>query len=274
VISEISINHPKQITLFGCGWLGYPLAQELIQHGYTVCGTTTSENKMASLKQAGIEAFLLDVSREVLIPERLFQTDVWIMAFPPKTKSTDGGWYGKAVANLVQKAGNSAVQKIILLSSTSVYPDSEVWVTEEDLITEVTTGNTAIFKAEEALLASHLSTYVLRLGGLAGDDRVLARHFAGKSQIPKGHSPVNLLHRQDAIQIIQLFVENEYPNGIYNVCSPEHPSRLELYTQECAKRGWPAPVFVKEGKGKMVSVDKLCKETGYHFLYPHPADFV
>mgnify|MGYP003615968040 CR=1 FL=1 len=40
-----------KISILGCGWLGFPLAQKLIETGYEVKGSTTSESKLEALKK-------------------------------------------------------------------------------------------------------------------------------------------------------------------------------------------------------------------------------
>ena len=48
----------KTISLLGCGWLGLPLAKQLIEKGYTVKGTTTTEDRMSVLECAGVVPYL------------------------------------------------------------------------------------------------------------------------------------------------------------------------------------------------------------------------
>ena len=86
----------EQITIFGCGWLGLPLAKALIEKGYAVKGSTTTHGKLEVFRQKGIQPFLLDFKEENL-PESFLKSDVWIIAFPPKSKQTDGKWYWQAV---------------------------------------------------------------------------------------------------------------------------------------------------------------------------------
>ena len=51
-----------QISILGCGWLGFPLAKALVSKGFSVKGSTTSDEKIAVLKNAGIEPFLIALS--------------------------------------------------------------------------------------------------------------------------------------------------------------------------------------------------------------------
>ena len=47
----------KNISIIGCGWLGFPLAKHLIRLGYHIKGSTTSKDKLTKLESEGIEAF-------------------------------------------------------------------------------------------------------------------------------------------------------------------------------------------------------------------------
>ena len=46
-------------SIFGCGWLGKPLALYLLEKDFQVKGSTTSEEKMQELKEEGIDAQLI-----------------------------------------------------------------------------------------------------------------------------------------------------------------------------------------------------------------------
>ena len=262
----------NSISIFGCGWLGFPLAQLLLQKGYEVSGSTTTSEKLPILADKGINTFQINFALDT-IPTDFLKSDIWVIAFPPKSKSTDGNWYWQAMKRISELAGNHRPTKMILISTTSVYPDSETTYTEEFEMTELNTGNVSIFQAEQCVLKSTVNQkFVLRLGGLAGANRFLARHFSGKSDLKGGNHPVNLLHQDDAIHAIVHFIENEIESGIYNVCSPIHPSRKELYTQDCHRFGLPLPHFKDETESsKIISSEKI--RGFYTFKYIDPIDF-
>lgn len=52
----------KQISILGCGWLGFPLAKSLLEKGFSINGSTTSVEKIAVLEKAGIHPFLVSLS--------------------------------------------------------------------------------------------------------------------------------------------------------------------------------------------------------------------
>jgi nucleoside-diphosphate-sugar epimerase len=262
----------KQISIFGCGWLGLPLAELLLQKGYEVSGSTTTSEKLPILAEKGITAFQLNFALDE-IPADFLKSDVWVIAFPPKSKSTDGNWYLQAIKQISELSKSYRPTKMILLSTTSVYPDSETTYTEEFEMTELNTGNMSIFQAEQCVLKSTVQQkYVLRLGGLAGANRFLARHFSGKSDLKGGNHPVNLLHQEDAILAITHIIENEPESGIYNVCSSKHPTRKELYTYDCQRFDKPLPHFKDETESsKIISSEKISKL--YSFKYNDPKKF-
>ena len=53
------------ISTLGCGWLGFPLAKQLVSLGFKVKGSTTTSAKLKVMEGAGIWPFILDVSPQV-----------------------------------------------------------------------------------------------------------------------------------------------------------------------------------------------------------------
>ena len=43
------MNPKQRISILGCGWLGLPLAKELLDRSFEVKGSTTSSNKLDQL---------------------------------------------------------------------------------------------------------------------------------------------------------------------------------------------------------------------------------
>jgi 3-hydroxyisobutyrate dehydrogenase-like beta-hydroxyacid dehydrogenase len=49
----------KNVSILGCGWLGKSLAVSLLDEGYTVKGSTTTEEKLALLELNHIEPYMM-----------------------------------------------------------------------------------------------------------------------------------------------------------------------------------------------------------------------
>ena len=55
----------KTSSLLGCGYLGFPLALNLLQMGYNVKGSTTTPGKIQQLKKAGIIPYLINLEENI-----------------------------------------------------------------------------------------------------------------------------------------------------------------------------------------------------------------
>lgn len=55
------MNGNNKISILGIGWLGFPLAKKLIEIGYDVKGSTTSESKIEVLKTNNIQPFQIEL---------------------------------------------------------------------------------------------------------------------------------------------------------------------------------------------------------------------
>ncbi|MEM9983228.1 MAG: SDR family NAD(P)-dependent oxidoreductase, partial [Bacteroidota bacterium] len=157
--------------------------------------------------------------------------------------------------------------------ATSVYPELNKEVGEEEA-TRV--ANPALWDGEQ-LLQNTLKDKVctLRLGGLMGDDRVAGKYFAGKKDLKTGDTPVNYIHRDDAIGIITKVIEQEIKNEVFNVVAPQHPTRKEVYLYQAQKYGFEVPTFAATTTTdyKQVSTEKLRNLLNYSFQYPDPLNF-
>jgi len=66
-------------------------------------------------------------------------------------------------------------------------------------------AESALYRSEQLFHENtNFQTTVIRLAGLIGPGRNPARFFAGKTNIPNGNAPVNLIHLDDCIGFIGL----------------------------------------------------------------------
>lgn len=257
----------KRISILGCGWLGFPLAQQLKRNGFVVKGSTTNLNKKELLEKEDIQAFLLELTSESLIGQDLesfFDTDVLVISIPPKRKEQH--LYLSKIKKLDSYL--SAIPLIIFTSSTSVYPSINREIIEEDLKPDKASGH-EIKKVEDYLMKM-TKTCVLRLSGLIGESRHAGRFFDGKINIPNGLSPVNLVCQEDVVNIMEKVIEQSI-EGIFNVCMTEHPSRKEFYSQATKHYKGIAPIFLEELKDfKKINGEKILREINYQMKYSDP----
>ena len=247
----------NSISILGCGWLGLPLATVLSKKGYSIKGSTTSENKMELLKSNGIDPFIVDLNKRDYEISNFLSSEVLIIAIP--SKNVDG------FKNLLLQIEKSNVKKVIFISSTSVYRNSNDIVTEESEIKKTPLSEIeSLFKFN-----SHFKTTIVRFSGLIGYDRKPGNFFKNGKIIQNPEGFVNLIHRDDCLQIIKKIIELNIWDITLNASTDSHPSRKDFYTKEFIKEKRNSPVFNEQSLNeyKIVSNEKLKNLLSYRFNY-------
>lgn len=266
----------RTISVLGCGWLGLPLAASLARAGHTVRGSTTSPQKLSRLEEAGLRAHRLVVEDEVEgdDPAAFFASDVLVFAVPPSGRDVPYAAVAKAVRRAAEEHGTGWV---VMMSSTSVYPNLDAVVDEAGAGAEeglpLGRHGAEVLAAERVFYAcERCDTTVLRLAGLYGHGRHPARSLAGRDGLAGGEAPVNLVHRDDVIGVVEAVLEREARGRTFNVCADAHPTRRRLYPVVAERLGLEPPIFTDgadEGY-KIVSNRRLKDELGYVFRHPDP----
>ena len=260
-----------QISILGCGWLGFPLAQSLLQKKYRIKGSTTSENKLVVLEESGIVPFLISLEEEQVIgkiEEFFHDSSVLIIDIPPKLRKENAENFVSKIETLLPFIEQSTIQKVLFISSTSVYADDNSIVTEETIPKPETESGKQLLEAEKFLSQnSNFQTTILRFGGLIGPNRNPINFIAGKTNLDNPEAPVNFIHQEDCICIIEKIIQQNYWEKIINAANPNHPTRREYYGQKSKAHDLPLPQFneSQDSKGKTICSDKLIQELGYDF---------
>ncbi|KAA3438274.1 SDR family oxidoreductase [Rufibacter hautae] len=260
-----------RISVMGCGWLGFPLAQELVKKGYEVKGSTTTPAKVDVLQTAGIEPFLLSFpenSSETDLQDFL-ATDVLVFNLPPSRSATDQNSYEQLLQTVLAAA--PAALKVIFVSSTSVYPDLNREVKEEDAVASPSAAS-LMLRCEYLVQQATAQSTVVRFGGLMGGTRHPGRFLAGKTEVPQPNGPVNMIHLADCVGLLLEILQQEKWGFTFNACAPEHPTRQEFYTLAAKGLGLTPPAFAlaEEEKYKIINSDFIQQELDYTFLFPDP----
>ena len=238
----------NRISILGCGWYGLELAKELIKNNYTVKGSTTTPEKLNSLQQSGIIPYLINFSEgEDHFDTDFFNCDLLIISIPPKRSASEQHTFLSKIQRISNAAISGNISNIIFISATSVYGDSNEEVNELTTPSPETESGKAILSAESVLKSiSKLTTTILRFGGLIGPNRDPGRFFAGKSAIPNGKAPVNLIHLSDCIGLTLSIIEKQAFGYTYNACATDHPTDQSFNTAASLKSGFEKPQFNDE----------------------------
>lgn len=235
----------ETVSILGCGWFGFPLAQALLADNYVVKGSTTNAEKLEQLKEAGIDAHQIAFKEGTEIwDDDFFKCDILVICIPPKAKEKTNIEYAERILRFGQLTKS---RQVILISSTGVYEDGNFVVDEKAIPQPQSESGKQLLEAEMILRKqTHFVTTVIRFGGLVGPNRTLAKHFAGKKNIPNGLAPINLIHLNDCIGITKSIIRKMAFGFIYHGVAPSHPSRQEYYTKVCLEEGLESPVFLEE----------------------------
>lgn len=271
-MSNANIN---SISILGCGWLGLPLAKSLIENGYSVKGSVRDINQLKLLNDSGIEPYYININPYVVGKDiyNFFSSDVLIINFPPGRRDDIESYHKAQFENLLAELKLGNVGKVIFVSSTSVYPSLNREVVEEDAVAPEKASGRALLTVEKMLLNSeNFDTVVLRFGGLIGYDRMPGRFLSGRKKLTGGGSPVNLIHQDDCIGVIENILEKDLWGEVFNACSDVHPRRKEYYIEQAKIGGFDPPEFIENAQSpyKIINSDKLKRLTGYEFIHPDP----
>jgi nucleoside-diphosphate-sugar epimerase len=259
----------RGVSILGGGWLGLPLALELAKQNFSVQISSTTSEKLKYFRDLGLNAFNIELDTENEIDSE-FWSEVLVICIPP-------GRYGNYLAyssklqDLLRQMPDT-VKQIILISSTSVYPKTRGNWNENAVYESESEPSTCILIAEQLVLNSHPTVVILRMAGLAGYDRNPSLYGTGKLN---GNEPVNMVHRDDSIAVIKHFIEHKNFQGIFNVCAPEHPLRIDYYAHgaRAVMQAEPQLPNSENPVLRVIDSNKLIQLAGYSFLKPSPVHF-
>lgn len=264
-------NEIKKIAVLGCGWLGLPLAVELRKKDFFVKGSTTKISKLQEIAAHHIDPYLVQLNPELAGDDiQLFlDVDLLIINIPPGRNSDQASQYQEKMENLAKAIQISPIKKIIFISSTSVYPETNGMVNENSA-TDTSASGLRMVNAEKVFKKlRNIKTTIIRMAGLIGPERHPGRFFGGKKDIPNGLAPVNLIHLHDCIGIIQHVIRQEIWDETINGVAPSHPTKKEFYTLASEKfNGSRADFLAEKGSYKIVDSSKIISKYGYKFKYP------
>ncbi len=257
------------ISILGCGWLGLPLAKKFLEAEHSVKGSTTSRVKLINLQKEGIIPYHINLLPDGILGDLtafLSDAEVLVIDIPPGLKKDPEADFVGRIKNLKTYIEKSAVKNTIFISSTSVYEDRADFpiYTEND----VPTQNFQLHKAEQILNGNKdFQNTVIRFGGLWGPGRHPVKYLAGKKDIKDPDAPVNLIHQDDCIGIIEEVIAQGFWGETINAVYPNHPSKKEYYTNQAKKLNLDPPFFDKStaSKGKIIKSVKLQEKLQYKF---------
>jgi nucleoside-diphosphate-sugar epimerase len=247
----------------------------LIKGGFRVVATRSTAERVTALQGLGIDAIqlVLGPSLECSSLESLTGISTAVILLPPGTRSGHGRLFPEKISNLIPALIEAGASRVIFTSSTSVYPSDNREVDESETSLPDTEPGRILLEAEQRILGNpRIHATIIRFAGLCGPGREPGRLLAGRIDLPGGGNPVNLIHQQDAIDLLLSVIKQRPRSRIFNACAPCHPARSELYPKAARSMGLDPPLFNQASAPfKKVRGDQICTELGFVYRYPDPS---
>lgn len=264
----------NQISILGLGWLGLPLALQLQKKGHSISGSTTSLDKLKSFIMHSFSTTRIQISPDNITGDWeafMHNTTTLIINFPPKRIENIQVIYPLQIEQIIKKTSKNV--KVVFVSSTSVYQNTNNLIDETVACTPEKESGKAVLKAEQLLqeyFGNNLT--ILRLAGLIGSQRHPGRFLANKKQLKNPNVPINLIHQNDSVKLIEAILEQQCFGEIINGCADVHPKRKEFYEKAALKLELPKPIFEGGDKVnyKIVDNKKSIELLNFKYEYSNP----
>jgi nucleoside-diphosphate-sugar epimerase len=266
--------------IVGCGYLGTTLGKALLARGGEVWALRRDLDALMALERAGFYLFRADLTDPRSL-DNLPQADAVVVCQAPRRGETYKATYFDGTKNLVAALAPRKPDKLLLVSSTSVYSTAGgEWVDEATqplahphASKEDNDNAHFLLGAEKAVLSSGIPSMVLRLGGLYGPGRHRLRPLKEGKMSPSFSDSVyvNRIRVEDAVAGILLLLEKGKPGEIYLGVDDAPSTQNEFYSWVYDKLALPRPAVAgpdaPHGSNKRCSNAKM-KALGFRPSFP------
>lgn len=259
------------VLMAGCGDVGTEAGLRFAAQGHRVVGWRRSPDRLPS----PIEGIAADLTGE--LPRVPTGTEVVVFAPAAGERSVRAyrQVYLDGLARVLDALERDAVtpSRIIVVSSTAVYADTEgTWVDEATPADPPTETSLVLREAEELLAARAPQGVVLRLAGIYGPGRTrLVDQVRAGSAGTGRRRFTNRIHRDDAAAaIVHLATGVTDPAPVYNGVDRDSALLGDVLDFLADRLGVDHPSSDGEGPaptGKRIS-GELLRSTGLAFTYP------
>lgn len=253
-----NIMYSFDISILGSGWLGLPLIRHFTSRHLKVAGSTRQLSRFPQIEAVGGIAFLIDIDKQNHWAA-FFQAETMVINITSKNL--------QGFQNLVKQIADSPVKNVLLVSSSSVYQNLQRVVSEDEAAEN---PGSALFQIEQLFQRQRsFKTTVLRCSGLIDARRHPGNFFRHGRQVQQPDAPVNLIHLDDVIGIIDAIIRQQAWGQVFNASADTHPSKRQFYSYARQLLSQPAPDFANGDSSayKIVSNDKVKQQLGYQFRH-------
>jgi nucleoside-diphosphate-sugar epimerase len=273
----------KHLLILGAGFSGKAIGDVFREAGFTVSGTTRSEEKAASLRERGIDPILYNGEISGALAAAMARATHVVQSIAPGRDGDPLFRPGMAALSVLMPK----LEWAGYLSTVGVYGDHKGgWVNEETVLNPVSARSVERVEAEDHWLgfgkASGLPVAVLRLAGIYGPGRNALRNMEEGTarRLIKKDQVFNRIRVED-IGRSALFLAENHLGGVWNITDDEPGPPQDVVAEAARLMGLPTPPDIPfetaelspmarsfYGEKKRVSNAKL-KAAGFAFRFPN-----
>lgn len=276
-----------RVLILGCGYVGLPLGAGLVKLGHTVFGLRRGSGGAAALEAIGIHPLVGDISQPGDLAKLPGPFD-WVVNAVSSSKGGVDEYreiFLQGTRNLIEWLASTPPVKFVYLSSTSVYGQTDgLWVKETSPTEPISLTSRLLVETEKLLLDAARSKFpaiILRVAGIYGPGRghLFLQYLKNEASISnKGERIINMIHRDDLVDVIMAVLKNGRPGEIYNVVDDEPVAQIHFFRWLSETLGKWMPPFAtgeedaqrKRGlTNKRVSNRRIKMELGVQLRYPN-----
>jgi nucleoside-diphosphate-sugar epimerase len=261
--------------VIGCGYLGRRVAQDWLRAGRHVFATT--RGRTDELRAMGVEPVVADVCNPATLKKLpAVASVVYCVGLDRSSGASMREVYVNGLANVLNAL--PPVNRLIYVSSTSVYGQTDGREVDESAATEpLDASGKIVLEAEQLLRRERPNAIILRFAGIYGPGRMLRRKAALEAREPIAADPtvwLNLIHADDGAAAILAAESRGRAGGLYNV-SDGHPVRRGDYYRELARLlNAPPPMFspASDKANRRIVSGRMLDELGVTLRFPSYAE--
>lgn len=270
----------RTLLSLGHGYSARELAKTLLADGWTVIGTTRSEDKAEDIRATGAESAIWP--GDDLTPLLKRATHLLVSIAP------DEGGDPVLARDADKIAAAQHLQWVGYLSTTGVYGDHKGgWVDEDTPLTPGTKRGHQRVLAEsqwqDIAAIFGLPLHIFRLAAIYGPGRGPFRKVEDGTarRIVKPDQFFSRIHVEDLASVLMASMKNPHPGAIYNTCDDDPCPPEDVIAHAAELLGVPVPpeVPIEEAgltplarsfyaESKRVRNDRMKRELGVKLRYP------
>ncbi len=264
----------QRILIAGCGRIGTRLGLHLAGQAMTVYGLRRSAHPLPP----GINPIRANLTNDPDLAQKLPEALDCVYVILTPDQYHDDGYrrsYVDGSARLIEalSASNNANCRVIFVSSTGVYGQSDGQWVDEDSPTQPTRFSGQRLLEAEAIVASHAGTSLsVRFGGIYGPGREALLRRVRNGGRCQANPPLytNRIHEDDCVHILAHLGALPDPQAVYIGVDNAPASQCEVMDWLANQLALPA---VERINGEIGSGGKRCRNrrllaSGYVLRYP------